>query len=140
MKRKLLIFMALLTANLGAALAQADENDSDADAALSGKLPNFFYPGEPLAQDEMRIIVMGSTSTPRRGQRERRLNLGLQLPWRVSNSLRNGIEILSILQFRLGRGMSLKSLNSIIERTQVWHIRIMGSLLLTFPPSIKPVQ
>ena len=37
-------------------------------AAKDAKLPNFFYPGEPLAKDEIRIIVMGSTSTPRRGQ------------------------------------------------------------------------
>ena len=32
------------------------------------ELPNFFYPGEPMSQDEIRIIVMGCTSTPRRGQ------------------------------------------------------------------------
>lgn len=32
------------------------------------KTPQFFYPGEPLKSDEIRISIMGSTSTPRKGQ------------------------------------------------------------------------
>ena len=37
-------------------------------ADKSGILPDFYYPGEPLDKDEIRIIIMGCTSTPRRGQ------------------------------------------------------------------------